>query len=188
MSRLVPILCAAAVVGIGLTAWSQLSASNTELTIPKVAPGSEQPEPDQRRAALHEARCACSLTAMDAAVERAKAATEASPTDAAAWQLLAEAHLERALQRTHLRGMSVGKPTFKSLPEAFAADLDAGAAAVAKARELGDDSANLHRIEAGLMSQRITGLLSAARWNAKIGEALDAAGARDADDPQLHVA
>ena len=77
------------------------------------------------------------------------------------WTLLGEAFLERAQQRTLLRGMTVGQPLFSELPPLLAKDLDAGAAAVAEARRRGDDSAASYRVEAALLSQRITGMLSA---------------------------
>lgn len=192
MSRLVPILCAAATVGIGLTAWSQLSAGNADVEIPKGTPPAKAKTGTTTSkdpgAALRAARQQCSIEAIDAIVEKARGETEARPEDAAAWHLLAEAHLERAQQRTHLRGMTVGKPTFDKLPEAFEKDLEAGMAAVAKARQHGDDTGQLFRIEAGLMSQRITGIASALQWNSKIGQALKEAGQRASDDPKLHVA
>lgn len=188
MSRLVPILCAVATVGIGLTAWSQLSAGDTDLEIPKGATPAAPPAGQDAGAALRKARQQCSLAAIDAVVAKVRGDAEARPEDAATWRLLAEAHLERAQQRTHLRGIAVGEPVFDKLPAALEADLEAGMAAVARAREHGDDTGQLFRIEAGLMSQRITGWTSALQWNGKIGRALKEAGERDADDPKLHVA
>jgi len=188
MSRLVPILCAAAVVGIGLTAWSQLSAGNTDLEIPKGTKPTENAEKPTPDAALRAARLQCTIEPLNAIIAKARGQVDASPEDAACWHLLAEAHLERAQLRSHLRGMSVGKPLYDELPTELAQDVEAGMAAAAKAREHGDETGQLFRIEAGLMSQRITGFTTALQWNGKIGTALKEAGERDANDPKLHVA
>ena len=59
--------------------------------------------------------------------------------------------------------------------------------AVDRARELGDDSGDLFRISAEIMSQRITGLASALTWNGKIQVAIAKAGERIKNDPQLHL-
>ena len=138
--------------------------------------------------ALESARRTCDLSAIDAFVSKAQQAAEAAPESAATWRVLAEAHLERAQQRTHLRGMMVGEPLFDELPEALEGDLSAGIEAIAAARERGDDSGALFRIEAGLLSQRITGLSSALRYSGDISRALAAAEERDAEDPKLQVA
>ena len=187
MSRLVPILCAACLVGIGLTAWSQLSAGNTTVVIPKGGPAPKKAAATETAEQLRKARMACSVAALDRCIEAFQAQVAAKP-DKAVWHHLAEAYLERALTRTHLRGMAPGEPTFEELPTDFAGDLKAGLEAVAKARELGDETGELFRIEAGLMSQHITGWQSALAWNGKIGEALEVAHQRIANDPQLHTA
>jgi len=192
MSRLVPLLCAACVAGIALTAWSQLSASDTTVTIPNVGPESKKPATTPVSELLREARMQCTVAAFDTLIGTliGQVAEQAhqKPADKQQWHQLAEAYLERALQRTHLFGMAPGEPTFAELPEEFADDLEAGLAAVLKARELGDETGELFRIEAGLMSQHITGLGTALQWNGKIASALTAAGKLIADDPQLHVA
>jgi tetratricopeptide (TPR) repeat protein len=187
MSRLVPILCTACVAAIALTAWSQLSAGNTTVRIPHVEPKPAQPSEADTSAQLRQARMHCSVAALEKFIANMTEQVATSP-DKNCWHQLAEAYLERALQRTHLYGMAPGEPTFADLPEDFADDLDAGLDAVAKARELGDTSGELYRIEAGLMSQHITGLGTALQWNGKIAKALALAGERIADDPQLHVA
>ena len=152
MSRLVPILCAACLVGIGLTAWSQLSAGNTTVVIPKGGPAPKKAAATETAEQLRKARMACSVAALDRCIEAFQAQVAAKP-DKAVWHHLAEAYLERALTPTHLRGMAPGEPTFEELPTDFAGDLKAGLEAVAKARELGDETGELFRIEAGLMSQ-----------------------------------
>lgn len=187
MSRLVPILCAACVVGIGLTAWSQLSAGDTNLDIPSNTPAPKQNQASAAATELRKARKTCTVEALDAFIVNLSRQASETPSKEV-WHKLAEAHLERALQRTHLRGMVVGEPTFEELPEDFKGDLEAGLAAIEKARELGDESGELFRIEAGLMSQHITGWKSALAWNGKIGAALKTAGNLIKDDPQLHTA
>lgn len=187
MSRLVPILCAATVVGIGLTAWSQLTAGNTDVTIPKGDPTLKKVVTSDAAEQLRKARKTCSVEALDVYIETFQKEAAATPSKEL-WHNLAEAHLERALQRTHLRGMAVGEPTFKELPADFASDLKSGLAAVKKSRELGDETGELFRIEAGLMSQHIIGLGSALTWNGKITGALATAGESIANDPQLHTA
>ena len=137
---------------------------------------------------LDEARAACSLRALDEAVDAIEARARAAGGTAADWTLLAEAYLERAQQRTLLRGLTVGQPLFSELPPQFEFDIDAGAAAIAEARRLGADSATSFRVEASLLSQRITGLLSALRFRGDIRSALEAARERDPDDPKLLVA
>jgi len=217
MSRLVPILCVACAAGIGLTAWSQLSAGDTHVEIPKVVPGGGGNKPTGDNPAgttpdgntdtvkplgktteathatrtdadlLREARKKCSVAALDAIVKKLKDQASESK-DAKCWHRLAEAYLERALQRTHLLGMAPGEPTYSELPDDFADDLESGLEAVLKARELGDESGELYRIEAGLMGQHITGLGTALQWNGKIAKALKTAGERRSDDPHLHTA
>jgi tetratricopeptide (TPR) repeat protein len=108
--------------------------------------------------------------------------------DAAQWHLLALAHLERALLRSHDRGIVVGAPVFDEQPRELLADLDAGLAAASAARKNGDDSSELFRIEAGLLSQRIVDLGTALQWNGKVQEALQRANERQRDNPHLHVA
>ena len=197
MTRLVPVLCVACAAGIGLTAWSQLSAGTaaavpTPVTdgaagnaTPATSPARAEPE---LAAELRKARRQCSMPALDAVVTRLEQAAASDGDSSATWHLLAEAYLERAQQRTHLRGIAVGEPVFAELPAEQTADLEAGLAAVAKARALGEDSGSLFRIEAGLMSQHITGLATALTWNGKIGKALAAAVERTADDAKVHVA
>lgn len=202
MRRTLSILCALCAVGIGVTAWSRLTAGTT-IEVPAHAPaagpngatdagsaraGAATAAGDDATMRLRAARRQCSVAALDGVVAQLVAATDAEPTSRDAWHLLAEACLERAQQRTHLRGMTVGEPVFAELPAELARDIERGLAAVAKARELGDDSGGLFRIEAGLLSQQITGLATALQWNGAIAAALTKAAERAADDPQLHVA
>jgi len=187
MSRALPLLTAACALVAGGTTWVMLRAgSTTDIAVPTAAPA---PAPAAGLAAtLKTARRSCDLAALDTVVADAQAACRATPDEAGAWHLLAEAHLERSLLRSHDRGMVVGAPVFPTPPPALVADLDAGLAATRRARELGDDTSDLFRIEAGLMSQHITGLATALQWNGRIQEALQKAGERARDNPHLHVA
>lgn len=198
MSRPLTLLCVTCAVGLGSTTWVMLGAGATErIEVPArgLAQASGAPPAATDRTAepplaseLRQARASCQLAAVDSVVEKLRAAVREAPADRSAWHLLAEAHLERALVRAHERGMAVGAPTYAQLPRDVAADLDAGQAAANRARELGDDSGELFRIEAGLMSQRITGLATALQWNGKIQQALARASERARDNPHLHTA
>ena len=180
-------LSAACVLGVALFAWSQSPLGVDNVSIPKSNPAPKQSVVTDASSQLRLARTACTLTALDDYIETFTKEATAKP-EKALWHNLAEAYLERALQRTHLRGMEPGKPTFEKLPPDFANDLKLGLVAVDRARELGDETGELFRIEAGLMSQHITGWKSAFTWNGKISSALKQATNLIAEDPQLHVA
>jgi tetratricopeptide (TPR) repeat protein len=189
MIRFVPLLCVVAAAALGVTAWSMLHAGSDGVAVPAAAAAAPAAAPqDQLAQALRDARRTCTVDALDGAIARIREAVVGAPTDAHAHHLLAEAHLERSLARSHDRGLAVGAPAFPELPKELADDLTAGLAAAARARELGDDTSDLFRIEAGLMSQRIVGLTTALRWNGAIHEALQKAAARAQDNPHLHVA
>lgn len=186
MTRFVPLLCLGCVVLIGATVYSQLGAGNGELGDPP----NLTPVPPAARApsALETARRTCSVPALDVVVDDLRQRCAVNASDARAWELLAEGILERVQLRSHRRGMAVGAPLWTDLPGEVAKDVDAGIEAVARARELGGDTTDLCRIEAGLLSQRITGLGTALQWNTRIQEALAKAAAQNRDDPRLHVA
>jgi tetratricopeptide (TPR) repeat protein len=189
MTRVLPVLCAAtAIAGLG-TAYVMLGAGATErIDVPKSLPTPPAPTANAMEARLAVARRTCDVAAVDPVVANLREAIKTSSDDHATWHLLALAHLERALLRSHDRGMVVGTPVFDQQPRELLDDLDAGLAAARRARELGDDSSDLFRIEAGLMSQRIVDLKSALQWNGKVQDALQAAGQRQVDNPHLHVA
>lgn len=188
MKRALPLLCLLAALGVAATGFSLLRAdADATIAAPSGTPAGAA-DPSALRAALHAARRTCSIAALDQFVAEHCARCEAHPDDAEAWHLLALAHLERALMRSHDRGMRPGEPTFPQLPAELIADLDAGLDAAARARKLGDATGELFRIEAGLMSQRIIGLASALQWNGRIQEALRQAAEIAPDNPHLHVA
>jgi cytochrome c-type biogenesis protein CcmH/NrfG len=188
MSRAILVLCAATIAAVGATAWAMLRVGDDDDVGVPTSGAEPAKAPDSLAIALRDARRTCDVTALDAVVARLRDAAAAAPDDARSWHLLAEAHLERSLARSHDRGLAVGAPAFPELPKELAADLDAGLAAAARARQLGDDSGDLFRIEAGLMSQHIVGLASALQWNGKIHDALRRSGELAPDNPHLHVA
>ncbi len=189
MNRAVPAAIVCSLVAIGGTAWAML-APGTEDGVAASrtsAPNRAGTEEHPIAATLRAARRTCTVAALDEVVQdlrdRARTTNEAS-----SWQLLAEALLERAQMRSHRRGIVVGTPLHDRLPPELQADLDSGLAAVAMARQLGDDDGDLFRVEAGLLGQRITGIGTALQWNGRIQEALAQAVARAKDDPRLGVA
>lgn len=184
----IPVLSLLAVAGIGLTAWSLLARDRgASLPVPTGKPSGAV---DPRRAELLQARRSCRMAEIDAAVAnlRAATATEAGANDRVAWRLYAEALLERVLLRNHLRGMVPGEPVHAELPAETAKDLDDALAAVAEAKRLGDDGVDVHRIEASLLGNKVTGLAAALQWNGRIQDAIERASQRAANDPALQVA
>jgi cytochrome c-type biogenesis protein CcmH/NrfG len=187
MSRLLPALTFCCVIAIGGTAYSMLGDGAADrIAIPGKT--SSVAAPVNEEAELLAARHSCSSEAIDAIVDKLRNEAAANPKDAHPQHLLAHALLDRVLQRNHLRGLAVGKPLYDTLPTEIAADLDASAAAITRARELGDTTAELFRLEAAMMGNRITGLGTALQWNGRIQEALAQAGELDPNDPHLQVA
>ncbi len=188
MTRVVPTLCLAAVLALGTTGWLMLRAGAVHVEVPaQGATIATPPAAGTLAAALDAARRSCELPRVDAALAAIREACTREPDSAAHWHLLAKAHLERALLRSHDKAMVVGAPVFPQLPKELAEDLEAGLAAARRARELGDDDGDLFRIEAGLMAQHIVGLATALHWNGRIQDALRAAAERQRDNPHLHV-
>ena len=109
------------------------------------------------------------------------------PRDAAAWRELAAALLQAVRQRSSLLGVQAGRPLYDTLPHEVETDLDAAETALDRARELGDDTVDLHRLTAEIASQRITGLSTALKWNGRIEREIELAGERDPEDPLLQL-
>lgn len=190
MNRVVLVLCLLCLAAIGATGYSMLGNRAADALGVPVTPSPPVAAAAPRASAaqaLHEARRQCSLPALDALIAELQPKATAATADAGTWHVLAEALLERAQQRAHLRGIAVAAPVYDELPADLAADLAAGLAAVARARELGDQGGDLYRVEASLMSQHITGIGSALQWNSRIENALLAAGERERDNPRLHT-
>lgn len=189
MSRVVPLLCVGCALAIGSTAWVMVRAGATErVDVPATTPTPASAPTAGLAGALQTARRSCDVAAVGAVLDDVRAACTNEPERLEHWHLLAEAHLERSLLRSHERGMVVGAPVFAQPPKELLDDLELGLGAAKKAHELGDATSDLFRIEAGLMSQRITGLASALQWNGKIQDALRRAGEIAQDNPHLHVA
>lgn len=188
MKRLIPVLFAALALGISLMIWTQLATDRLDQPLSKAASKSTESLDNGLSEQLRIARMQGSTSAIDKLIESIQQAIAASPQQKSLWHSLAESYLERALQRAHLRGMAPGQPTFSTLPNDFRKDLTLGLEAVEKAREYGDESGELFRIEAALMSQHITGVTTAIRWNRKITASLTQASNRIYGDPKLHVA
>jgi hypothetical protein len=193
MKRLLPTLCVLGATGLVATVWWRLyDGAAIEVAVPTAPPAAAGANPghaaDVLRAGVVAARQSCDVARFTSVIDGLRARVATAPDDRDGWHCLAEACLERALCRSHDRGLAIGTPTWSRLPREVAEDVEAGLAAVQQARRHGDDGADLHRIEAALLGQRITGLASALQWNGKIQTALQAAGERAPDDARLHVA
>ncbi len=186
MTRPIALLSCGCVVAIAVTGYGMLDAGDAATvavptTVPPAAPASDLAK------AIDDGRRTCRVESMDLVVDALRERTVQRPEDRESWHMLANAALARLQTRSVRRGVAVGRPIHDTLPAAVAADIDLGLAAVERARALGDDSSALHRIEAGLLGQRITGLASALQWNGRIQAALAAATAATPDDPELHL-
>ena len=188
MKTLTSIVCAAVAVGIGITLWPQPSITGSSQQLTNDSSATISSRDSELSEQLRLARMQCSKSAIDVFIDTIQEAISKSPKQKSLWHSLAESYLERALQRTHLRGMAPGKPTFTTLPSDFREDVKLGLEAAEKARAYGDESGELFRIEAALMSQYITGVTTALRWNSKISTALESASTRISNEPKLHVA
>ncbi|MCR9246152.1 MAG: hypothetical protein NXI31_14070 [bacterium] len=160
------------------------AATNNATGAAEIAPSGAS---DPLATAVTKARRSHSANTAGKIVEQLQRHLKDRPEDRDGWRHLAAALLQKVVQRGHLLGMRPGRPVYSELPAEIAADLDAAQSALAKAGQLGDDSAEHHRLAAEIMSQRITGLSTALEWNGKIEAAITAAGERNADDPQLHL-
>jgi tetratricopeptide (TPR) repeat protein len=175
-------------LALGATVYAKLAPDPAaDAHVPAVVPDMDS-HADARRAELLATRRSCSMSSLDAFVAEQRRCTQAGPRDKAALHLLAEALLERVLLRTARRGMVVGEPLYAELPPATGADIDEGLQCITRARELGDVTSENYRIEAALLSNRITGLTAAVSLNGRIQGALAKAAQLDGSNPALHVA
>jgi tetratricopeptide (TPR) repeat protein len=184
-------LCVLCLGLCALTAWWQLRVRGDIAAAPPPAAGARaapDPAPGDRCRELAAARRTCDRATLDTFVQEQRVLVARAPRDPEALRLLAEALLERVLLHGQLRGMVVGKPLYDELPPGVAADLDEAQRLVQRAREAGDDSAANHRLEAAVLGNRITGVVSALQWNGAIEAALATAAKKDDRDPALHVA
>lgn len=188
MKRLLSFVCLCTAAGVAATAWVRLRAdAGAGVPVPEAPATPAATSSDPAAAALRAARRSCKAEALDPVVAQLATRTKVS-AEASAFRLLAEACLERILLRSHRSGIRVGTPTWSKLPPEIEADVEQGLTAARRARELGDTSAEPFRLEAALLSQRITGLTAALQWNGKIQQALEQALQKAPSDPQLQVA
>ncbi len=103
-------------------------------------------------------------------------------------RILAQTYVERVALRTIGKGMSIGEPMFETIPENIERDLDQGLAAIAKLHELGCTHSETFRIEATLLSNKITGLRSVWQHSSRIQNALDQAYEKDPSNPRVLIA
>jgi len=155
--------------------------------LPSTAPTAQPTPAERREQALSAARRSCAAAELDRFLDEQREAVRQAPADATMQRLLAKALLERLLLRTQLRGMVVGEPIYTELPAPVQQDCDEALALLEQARKLGDDSAENWRLEASVLSHKITGLGSALQWNGRIQTALANATRRAAEDPALHL-
>lgn len=180
--RVAVVLGAGAVVAAAWFGSDLLGGSTTQSAAAaeiEVAPRSE---------ALARARLTGELHVLDEFVAQQRAACGERDDDPECWRVLAEAHLERCLLRDRHRGMTVGEPTHEELPAANREDIDAGLAAADRALALGDTTADVHRIKAGLLSLRVTGFASALATRPAISAALARAEEIERGHPRVLVA
>jgi tetratricopeptide (TPR) repeat protein len=178
------VLCAVALVWRGFDLLAGGGAAR--IGVPKTTGDAVAEEP--RRHALSDARRTCAPAELDRFVKEQQSLVQQEPDNAAQARILAEALLERVQLRNMRRGLVPGEPLYGELPPAVEGDLRLGLEMVAKARALGERCADLFRIEAALLSNRITGLASAMQWNGRIQSALGEAAQLDEALPALHVA
>ena len=177
------LLCLGAIgvtLGAQIWSWQAPLPTATEVSPPAARPG-------DRHQLLQAARHSCSLEAVDEFLAGQRQLVQQHPDDAAALHLLAEALLERVQVRNMPRGLAVGEALYAQLPPDIARDLGEGLRSVRRARELGDDSSENYRIEAGLLGNEITGIGSALRLGTAMRAALQQASERDRNNPRLHI-
>jgi hypothetical protein len=178
------VFAACLAVAVPLGGWQLWSAWQGEPIAP--IPGATEARLAPRSAVLARVRAAGELAALDAFVDEQRSLARAG--DAHASRILAEALLERIAARVLHKGMKVGSAVFETVPPEVAADIDEGLRSLDAARAGGDDGSEVHRIEAGLLCYRITGLGSALALDGRIAAAIERALALDPENPRVHVA
>lgn len=181
-------LCLLCIVGLVVRGLDLLGGGSADRIAVPPAPPAAAPVGEPRRLALLEARRTCAPADLDQFIAEQQALVQKEPANAAQARILAEALLERVLLRNMRKGMAPGTPLYDEVPAPIAADLQLGLELVAKARALGEQCADLFRIEASLLSNKITGIGSAMQWNGRIQKALGEAAKLDQSLPSLHVA
>jgi tetratricopeptide (TPR) repeat protein len=181
-------LCLLCIVGLVLRGRDLLGGGSADrIAVPPVQPPAKAVG-EPRRQALLDARHTCAPAELDKFIAEQQALVQKEPANATQARILAEALLERVQLRNMRRGMEPGAPLYDEVPAVVEADLQSGLELVNKARALGEQCADLFRIEASLLSNKITGIGSAMQWNGRIQKALGEAAKLDESLPSLHVA
>jgi len=178
--------CIAALGALPVTAYVYFG--DRDLVIPSHADRAAEDQSSGRAWLLNEARRSCEMKQLNAFIDEQRKHLASPGQDPDSHRLYAEALLERVLLRNHRCGVAVGKPLYDEVPTKSAADIEDALQMLAVGREHGDDTTESFRIEAALLSNRITGWASALQWNGKIQRALQAATAKDPQNPALQMA
>ncbi len=177
-------LVAVALAGIGASWFWMRGPRVAVIPIPDDAPRTNTGDRSEQLARV---RLSCDVHDLDRFVEeqQARVARTNAPSDV---RVLAQAYYERALVRDIKRGLAVGAFISKESYAANRSDIEAGLAAIARARKLGDDSAELDRIEAGLLTRQFTGLAKVFRYRARVQAAIQAAAKKAPRSGHVHIA
>lgn len=179
-------------------------AAGAVFVLPRVFPGSTTPRPNHvgttatepgdpvaaEREAVEAARRG-GVPGLTTFIVEQRRRVEEADTDqqrAQALEILAFALSERCSARNAGRGIQVGKPLYDEVPEPTEADVVEGLAAIERARELGLETSEGHRIEGLLLSCRVINLVSAMRWNSQIQKTTARAFEIWPDNPRAHIA
>jgi hypothetical protein len=183
--RALTLLTFACLCAVGATVYAKLRAPAVHVPVPS---SGDATVPDARRSALQQARRSYRMPDLDAFVAEQRAEVEKPGSGPAARRCLAEALVERVQQRSALRGIAIGQPVLFVLTEATVRDLDEAMQMLLQARLQGDESSENYRLEAAVLSNRITSAVAAMGLNGRIQAALQKAGDLDAKNPGLHFA
>lgn len=184
--RVITLLTLACFFAVGATAYAKLRGTAVRVPVPTQA--GNTPVADARQSALQQARRSQRLPELDAFIAEQRAEVEKPGSGPAARRCLAEALVERVLQRSAQRGIVIGQPMVYALPEATVKDLDDAMQMLLQARLQGDESSENYRLEAAVLGNRITSAVAAMGLNGRIQAALQKAGDLDTVNPRLHFA
>ena len=143
---------------------------------------------EDRSAELARARQSCEREVLLAFLAEQERRTEEQPEDVESWRVLAETHLELGLLDDVESAMEIGEPIRDAVSDQLLAHIEGGLAAVERARALGDEHADLYRIEASLIAMHIHDLVSALSVQAAAKAALDRAVEIDGNHPRVQMA
>jgi len=160
-------------------------------------PGISAQIPDARHAVVRsiqgrsrlvaQTRLSCDIEDLDGLVAEQRGLAERDPSPENL-RVLGEALYERILARDMRKGLAIGRFVDAAMYAVNRADIELGLAAVHRARKLGDTSAECDRLEAGLLSQSLTGLGAVFKMRAAIDAALKRALGKDPGNGHVHMA